>query len=179
MNRKPVSIRRARPGDLERLVDLWQMLHAGHYAYDREYYRLRPMRQARAASRKYTSERISDRKSVFLVAVERRTVVGYLMGTLAPRPPVMPQTRTFFLNSVFVLPRLRGRGICSQLFVELCRRLRRRRGVKHVELNVDVRNPAVSVYEHLGFEKAHYKMVRVLRRRARPGAAARKKPVGR
>jgi len=167
-----LTVRRARPGDLEQLVLLWRQFHTSHYRYDRDYYRLKPMRQALAATRKHYAVRIADRNAVFLVAVEGRRVVAFLLGTLGFRPPVMPRTRTFSLNAAFVLPRLRGRGVFSMLFARLRRRLLRRRRVKRVELLVDVHNPAVTAYEHLGFRKLHYKMIQVLgtaRRQVRRG----------
>jgi GNAT superfamily N-acetyltransferase len=159
-----LTVRRARAGDVGQLVRLWRAFHTSHYRYDRDYYRLKPMRQAMAATREHYAVRVADRDAIFLVAAEGDRLVGVLLGKLSARPPVMPPTRTFSLNATFVDPRLRGRGIFSKLFARLRRTLLRRRDVKHIELVVDVQNPVVAAYEHLGFRKLHYKMVQVLRR---------------
>jgi len=160
--RHRLGVRRARTGDLDQLVEMWQELHTGHYAYDRDYYRLRPVRRAKAEIRKHFAARMADPDAIFLVAARGPELAGFLMGTLSTRPPVMPRTRRFTLDSAFVAPELRGTGVFSKLFARLKRILAGLGDVKHVELSVDVRNPAVAAYGHLGFEKLHYKMVHVL-----------------
>ena len=95
-------------------------------------------------SEKSIASELSNKLSLWLVAVEENTVVGYIGSQTVPdESDVM---------NVAVHPDFRRRGIAEALVMALCAALKERGSVS---LTLEVRasnNPARALYEKLGFE---------------------------
>lgn len=141
---KAFSIRLLRLSDLDRLM---QIEHAsfGKDAYDRNLF----------------ADFYHNCGDLFLVAVKRRRVCGYMVTCTGGKTA----SNRAELVSVAVDPALREKGIASALMDSTLRRLRRR-DVVRFHLTVKVTNEAaIRFYERYGFAKS-----RVVRRYYEDGA---------
>jgi len=123
-----VQIRRIEAEDLDRVLEIEQS------SFGRD-----------AWNRRLFLAYLRNRPELFLVAVRRRTVVGYAITVV--------RSKQAELESIAVDPRNRGsgiaRGLASQTRLEL-----RRRGVRNWWLMVDVENElAIRFYTRYGFER--------------------------
>jgi ribosomal-protein-alanine N-acetyltransferase len=142
----PFSIRLLRLSDLDRIMEI-ERASFGDDAYDRNLF---------AGFYHKCGE-------LFLVAVRRRNVCGYMLT--CPGGKAAPARAE--LVSVAVDPRQRGKGIASALMDSTLRRLRRR-GIARFHLMVKVTNqPAIAFYERYGFIRS-----RIVRQYYEDGADA-------
>lgn len=95
----------------------------------------------------------------FLVAEFKGEIVGYIMcrverGHLYTKEK--PLGKQGHVISIAVTPRMRRKGIGTQLMLKAMKALREIYGVDEYYLEVRVSNrPAISLYEKLGFKKVH------------------------
>lgn len=153
-----MRIRKARSEDLPQFINLWWQMHTHHYQYEKKYYQLRSKAAAMNKSLEYHSKQISNPEAVFLVAQDGTRVVGYLLVLVMERPPVYPSQKTAYVDSAFVVPEYRGKGLFRKLFQRMLKSLKKFDALV-IELDVDIDNQAVSVYKNIGFKTRQYKMV--------------------
>jgi GNAT superfamily N-acetyltransferase len=84
---------------------------------------------------------------VFLLLHQEEQPVGYASFSRQPG-----QEPVFKLQKIYVLPSHQGLGLGQQL-VAAVEAAVRRAGGSALELNVNRHNPALSFYEHLGFQR--------------------------
>ena len=153
-----MQIRKAKREDLSQLTDLWWQMHTSHYKYDKSYYRLRARVTAHKQAGLHYAKQIGNPKAIFLVAHEDSRIAGYLLAQIVDRPPIFPPSRFIFLETTVIDAQFRGTGLFRMLFTHLLKVVEQY-NPSYIELNVDRDNPAVTVYENIGFETRHYKMV--------------------
>ncbi|MBA4389153.1 MAG: hypothetical protein C0404_14365 [Verrucomicrobia bacterium] len=157
-----LRIRRAKEEDLPRLVSLWWQLQRAHYEYDLAHYKLASKGKVCARFRKHLQKMIHDKETVFLVADDNSEVLGSLLARVVDRSPIFyPRQKYAVLDRVMVDEKHRGKGIYSKLQKQLERMARDRRAV-HIELYVDVANPALNVYKRSGYMPRHVTMIKKL-----------------
>jgi len=130
-----MNIRRALAGDVPSIVRI-ENRSFGRDAWDREL---------------FLDYLAQPARSVFLVAVIDRRVVGYALAfqrsafhNKAPRAEI---------HSIAIAPGQRGRGIAAALLKRTLAQLRRR-GFETVSLNVRLENKAaIGLYRKLGFQR--------------------------
>ena len=128
---RPVTIRHFELRDMERIMEI-ERASFGSEAYDRNLF----------------AEFFHRCTGLFLVAVERRRIWGYIVSSTGRQLSERAE-----LVSVAVDPAARGRGVASSLMRNTLRRLRLRR-VRRFTLVVRQSNTqAREVYEHYGFVK--------------------------
>jgi RimJ/RimL family protein N-acetyltransferase len=89
------------------------------------------------------------------IAEEGSRVVGCLMVT--PEWSDWRNGRVLWIQSVYVPPAERRRGVFRRMYQALRQRVEREPGLKGLRLYVDVRNrSAHAVYEALGMTREHY-----------------------
>lgn len=94
-------------------------------------------------------------KGEYYVAESERRVVGCLMVT--PEWSDWRNGRVLWIQSVYVPPAERRRGVFRRMYRALRQRVEREPGLKGLRLYVDVRNrSAHAVYEALGMTREHY-----------------------
>ncbi len=154
-----MRIRKARKSDLPQIVDLWWEMHTSHYKYDRPYYKLRTKKVARRNTEKHYSDIIDSPESIFLVADDKGILAGYLCALVQNRPPVFQPSKRVLIDTVAVREDYRGKGIFTKLYLSM-----EKKAMKHqpyyIELFVDIDNPAIDLYKHLGFKGRQIKMYR-------------------
>lgn len=131
-----VTVRRARPGDLEDAVALWRQLQAEHEALDARH---RPSDSA--------AERWSNDFRVWTKSDAHRVFVadagGKLVGLVTAHPywpsPMYEQELEVYVTELVVAPEARGEGIGARL-VEAVRGWAREQGVTQIRAGVLSRN---------------------------------------
>jgi len=154
-----MRIRKANKNDLPQLVDLWWEMHTSHYEYDRPYYKLRAQKVAKKNTEKHFSEIIDSPESIFVVAEDSKIIAGYLCAIVQNRPPVFQPSKRLLIDTTGVKEDYRGKGIFNKLY-SFMKKIAVQYQPCHIELFVDVDNPAVELYKHLGFKSRHIKMYR-------------------
>ena len=154
-----MRIRNARKSDLPQMVDLWWEMHTSHYKYDRPYYKLRDRKIARRNTENHFSDIIDSHDSIFLVADDNGIVAGYLCAHVQNRPPVFEPSKRVLIDTTVVREDYRGKGIFTKLYVRMEKNVKKHQPY-HIELFVDMENPAIDLYRHLGFKSRHIKMYR-------------------
>ncbi len=93
-----------------------------------------------------------------LVAEEAGVIVGYAQVSVEPAPAYAAVKKIGIIYDVFVFPAHRRKNIARKLVEEALEWLAKKR-VKHIELNVDVRNEeAMAFWTVLGFSAYKVRM---------------------
>lgn len=96
-------------------------------------------------------------RGVYWVAEEGGRVVGSLLTTYEWSD--WRNATIWWIQSVYVLPESRGRGVYRRLYEHLLAAVEANPGVCGLRLYVERRNgPAQRVYERLGMTKEHYEL---------------------
>ena len=142
----PVTIRAAVAGDLETLARFQERM-----ALETEGLVLSPEVVRRGAKAV-----IDDRaKGEYWVAQADGQVVGCLLTTFEWSD--WRNASVLWIQSLFVEPAWRGRGVFRALFNELQRRVDADPGLAGIRLSADQRNAAAcAIYERLGMSREHY-----------------------
>jgi len=134
-----ISIREARPEDLEEIININLACLREHYP---DY---------------FWRDHLQLWGKAFLVAEFEGKIVGYIMTRVERSMGYMGgffPRKVGHIVSIAVLPEFRRRGIATALMREAIGRLRELYKVKEVYLEVRVSNePAIRLYEKLGFKK--------------------------
>lgn len=96
-------------------------------------------------------------KGVYWVAERAGLVVGGLLTTFEWSD--WRNGTVIWIQSVYVVPEERGRGVYRALYEHLRRRVEADSGLKGIRLYVEKRNTAAQgVYERLGMTREHYEL---------------------
>jgi GNAT superfamily N-acetyltransferase len=138
---------------LDHIVALWGILMEAHRELDPVLYDTKP--NAHDTWRAFARRQMGRRDALFLVASDDRPgvgVVGYLLGTIGQRAPVYSVHHIGMIYDVVVSPADRRNGIGEQL-VNSAKDWFLDRGVRHLQVNFDPRNPSSSgFWPKMGFE---------------------------
>lgn len=143
-----LEIREARPGDAPAIVE-FQLLMAREtedLALDRE-----------TVTRGVTAVFADPGKGIYWVAGRDGRITGSLLTTFEWSD--WRNGTVLWVQSVYVLPEERGRGVYRALYERVKARVRESPDLKGIRLYVDRRNTAAQrVYERLGMTREHYDM---------------------
>jgi ribosomal protein S18 acetylase RimI-like enzyme len=136
-----ISIRRAAPPDLDRLVPLFD----GY----RQFY---GKSSDPTLARRFLGDRLTEKDSLVLIAEEPdRSAIGF--AQLYPTFSSVRAARIFILNDLFVLPAARGRGAGSRL-LESAAAVARASGAVRLKLSTAITNvSAQRLYEAMGWKR--------------------------
>lgn len=99
---------------------------------------------------------------VQLIAQQGQKIVGFIRGKLQANPPILVSRLRGLIWDVYVLPRCRQLGIEAALTEGIMEEFRRR-GAQEVTIPVaNVNEPAMAIYEGLGFRPVVITMYRTL-----------------
>lgn len=130
------GIRRAGPGDLDDLVELWLAV-ARHHAELDPSFALRP--DARAEARRLLSRELDDPDAAAWLA-GGDPPAGFCIARVDHAPPIHEETRRAEVTDLGVRPEVRRRGL-GRALAEAAVGWARERGVARLEVRVAVANP--------------------------------------
>ncbi|MEM9996928.1 MAG: GNAT family N-acetyltransferase [Bacteroidota bacterium] len=128
----PITVRRARPGDLEAALRLWAHLDAEQARLDST---LATAEDARALWSAEFRALVGTEAGGFFVAVVDGAVAGLVTARLLTPPPLYASDLYAFIDELVVDPAARQRGVGARL-VDAVRDWAREQGVLRVEARV-------------------------------------------
>ena len=142
------EVRAARPDDADRLIDFQLAMAA-----ETEGLALDPERIARGVRAVFAD----PSRGSYQVAEEAGALVGMLLVT--PEWSDWRAGWVLWIQSVYVVPEARGRGVFRELYAHQKRRVELDPDLCGLRLYVDRRNrAAAAVYERAGMSREHYEM---------------------
>lgn len=166
-----MEIRFAKKSDRENLKNLFAALADWHHELDPAYYR--PAVEYAEAQEQEIERALSDKDSAIIVAEENSGLAGFLLADIREAEPYMKAAglprqsgaaaggKIGFVESVFVLPAYRRRGLLTALFKK-AETWFEKKGMVGLELNIHCRNQAaIAAWKKLGFEEYKIRMRRV------------------
>jgi len=153
-----LEIRKANKTDLDRLFDLWAQMQYPHSGYHPDYYPMADDDTVRSATLARLDGMLENPDILILVASVDDQIVGYCISAIQVKPPVFLPVKQMLVLQAVVDHAYRRRGVFSRLHSRLCE-WGIEQGASEAELMVDVLNPAIAVYEHMGYKPVQYKMV--------------------
>ncbi len=151
------QIRVASPGDVDRLVDLWQELATTHERLDP---RFKLVGNARAIWREHILSVMGNQECRVLVGVEDGVVVGYINGSVRSGAPIFLNRIYGNIDDLYVAESCRRLGIGTQL-VESLLGWFGSKGITTYQTSYSVRNPeAEAFWQSMGFKEAMRKVTR-------------------
>jgi ribosomal protein S18 acetylase RimI-like enzyme len=144
-----VRVRRAKIGDLEPLLDLWEELVGTHARLD---HRFQVSQNAREQFRPTLREWLCNPSMAIFVADAGQNVVGYLIARINDNPSLFVPQRYGHVSDICVMSNQRRGGVGRRLF-SAARAWLRRKGVDVVQLGVASSNAAAQgFWRAMGFE---------------------------
>ncbi len=148
-------VRKATEADLDSIVKLGRKLNEYHEKFDGFYWLKEDIEEK---LREFYSKNISSENTLLLVAEIDGEIVGFTLGKIQKYPPIFQIEEFGYLSDTFVKEEYRRKRIGEKLTHEMLEWFKSR-GMKRVELSVDVRNKiGVSAWTKFGFEPFHYRM---------------------
>ena len=145
---RPLKVRAARPDEAERLIEFQLAMAA-----ETEGLALDPDRISRGVRAVFAD----PFRGAYRVAEEGGALVGMLLTT--PEWSDWRAGWVLWIQSVYVLPEARGRGVFRALYADQKRRVELDPDLCGLRLYVDRRNrAAAAVYERAGMSREHYEM---------------------
>jgi GNAT superfamily N-acetyltransferase len=156
--RQPVTIRKARVGDLEAVLRMWTRLMAFHRGFSG--FRISPLKKnARELVHAFFRRCVRSRYHLFLVAEEDGRLVGYNLNALWKNIPVFRRERCGMIMDLFVEKRRRGQGVASAFRREALTWFRRK-GATAVVINANFENTrSRRIYRHWGMVENNVQMI--------------------
>ncbi|HSN85974.1 MAG TPA: GNAT family N-acetyltransferase [Thermoanaerobaculia bacterium] len=143
-----VEIREARPGDAPVIVDFQIRMARSTEGLELDF---------DTVTRGVAAVFADPAKGTYWVAESEDRVIGSLLTTFEWSD--WRNGTVLWIQSVYVLPEWRRRGVYKSLYEHLKRQVEKSPGLRGLRLYVDQRNTAAQqVYERLGMTKEHYQM---------------------
>ena len=152
MSKEHCTIRPARAGDADAIVEMWQEMARQHAGYDAQRWDWAP--DAAERWRSHFLDMIGQEDWVALVAVDAGDrVVGFATAHLRRVAPVFAAERAADIGNLMVAAGCRRRGIGTALARAVLEALKSR-GAEYVALGVASANrAAIELYKRLGFRE--------------------------
>ncbi len=160
-----ISIRRAKPADIDALAALWNGLMLHHRKLcgrDKRAENLELRKGAESLWRRWALKNIRSPNGLVLIAEDRGKPVGYSLNLIKPNIPVFRIRRLGHMSDLYLKPGYRGKGIGTRFRDEAFRWFRKK-GVRHASIAVRALNPVSwKIYRKWGFLDCHLEMGRRL-----------------
>jgi ribosomal protein S18 acetylase RimI-like enzyme len=131
-----IIIRKAKIGDVPQLIELGIDLMKYHEKLD-SYFKM--AKNAKSVYKIFFRKCIIDNKRRLLVAEYNNKIIGYALGSLKLRAPVLKVRRVGRINDLFVKSGFRRQKVGKKLFSELIKWFRFKK-INDVDLGVHVNN---------------------------------------
>ena len=137
----PVTVRRARLIDLDRLVALWRALMQHHIEIDARLFQTES--HAPSTYRAWLRRKLDESDAMLLVAEGVDGIIGFLLAKTGQRAPVFTVREVGMIYDLVVDPAHRRKGAGQALF-DAAKAGFAARGITHITVNYSPRNDAAS-----------------------------------
>jgi ribosomal protein S18 acetylase RimI-like enzyme len=152
-----IEIRNAEARDVEHVLPMVQRLAELHRTWDAAKYPYKP--DVGEMYRSWLGARVSDPRSVFLVALREGTPIGFLIGTVEREIPIYTLTEYGFIHDLWIEPGYRNEGIARQMVMLAIERFSAI-GVRQVRLDTASGNEAArALFTACGFRPSTVEML--------------------
>jgi len=155
-----IIIRRAKKGDLEKIVENWKGLYEHHNKFEDIAYK----RKANSTNlyRRYLKKQMSTSKAAIFVATKGQYMVGHIMVRLNMLPPIFVYNKEGYVDEIFVRQGFRGKGVGTRL-LGFAKKWAQKKRLDWFGLTCHVKNKkALRVYRNFGLRGFQFKLVRKL-----------------
>lgn len=150
MNDGNLALRTATVDDLDSLIELWW--ESGYYHQNLDS-RFRYASDAENATREYMSNQIQSEDACFWVTQINDDIIGYIEAMVTERPPIHVNRRIGYIESLYVKPEYRRKGIGTDLW-KLAYDWLKEKGIQIINLWVAFQNPiALEFWKKLDFRE--------------------------
>jgi GNAT superfamily N-acetyltransferase len=160
-----ISIRRARPRDINALAALWKGLMSHHtklYGRDARAVNLKLRKDAESIWRRYALRQMRSSNGLVLIVEDDGVPVGYSLNIIKPNIPIFRIRKLGHIGDLYLKPGYRGKGIGTRLRGTVFRWFRKK-GIKHTSIAVHpINSVSCSIYRKWGFSDYHLEMRRRL-----------------
>jgi GNAT superfamily N-acetyltransferase len=154
-----MRIVKAEPSHIDQIRRIWNQFAEYHQKIDAYY---GTVKDSDILFGDYLLQRMDDKDSMVLAAVEDGEMIGYCLAYVQQRPPVFTERMVGILSDLAVDETHRGAGAGGAL-LEAAMQWLRERGAKRVELRTSARNgAAIEFYSGHGFWVYDHMMTREL-----------------
>ncbi len=155
-------VRKARSKDLDRVIELWWEMELSHTHYDRPFYERKSRKECYWRARRYFGISIKKSGDFIFVVEENGELLGFVKGSVVPRPPVRRITKQGVIGALVVSGAHRRRGVATRLMKAAEKELKKRK-VKMAILDVETGNQgARRLYSGLGYNDRHIRAVKYI-----------------
>ncbi|MDD5181904.1 MAG: GNAT family N-acetyltransferase [Candidatus Nanoarchaeia archaeon] len=155
-------IRTAKIKDLPAFTKRDLMLKKDQNRYYKKYSALAGEKSLVKETKKFLKGKLNSKKSRIFIAEANGKIIGICMAELEKRPPIFKYRNNGFIESVYVLPVFRGKGIGTLLLKSAIKWLKKNK-MSFITLAVHEQNiPAINAYKKSGFVNFFNKMLKVL-----------------
>jgi ribosomal protein S18 acetylase RimI-like enzyme len=152
-----MEIRPAKAEDVPAVLPMVAKTCALHESWDPAKYGFLPNPHERY--RRWLTQRVTDPRSVFIVAQREDRIVAFLIGDVEDEIPIYRVTEFGFLHDLWVEPEYRNEGIARQM-VMLAIEQFKSMGVAQVRLDTAAANdPARKLFTSCGFRVSTIEML--------------------
>ena len=144
------TYRSATSDDIDMIVDLWWI--AAQYHADLES-RFQYTSNAKEATKEYFLKQMASDDTFIVIAMKRNNALGFISATIIERPPIHVQRKIGYIDSLFVKPSVRRKGIGSNLW-SLAMEWLKHHEISKINLAVASKNAlGISFWKKFGFEE--------------------------
>lgn len=147
-----MEVRKAKIEDIEQIVELWKELVSFHKNFG-EYWAIDRTKNTENVFREWAKKRIEGKDSTILVTADENKIVGFLLGFIKKRPPVLKVKKVAYISDCVVYKEYRKKGITREMVKEFIKWAKKKK-VKWVELQTSSKNEiGIKAWKKIGFEK--------------------------
>lgn len=152
-----MEIRSATTNDVRSVLPMVGRLIELHTKWDTARFETHP--NVLAGYEHWLAARATDPSSVFLVAQQGESLVGFLIGTVEASIPIYRVAKFGFIHDLWVEPGYRNEGLASSMTLLALERFKSI-GVTQVRLETAVQNdPARTLFVSCGFRTSTHEML--------------------
>lgn len=146
-----MEIRRAKKEDLEEIFRLGFKLLKYHTKYNDYYRPVKNLKEFKSGQRKYFTEQLKKRNSLFLVLDDGGKLAGYSIAKITKNPPVLKDKIRGEFAEIFIDEKYRGKGWGKKLLETSLAWLKKKK-IRQIIVKYDAKNGwAENLYKQAGF----------------------------
>jgi len=146
-----MEIRKAKKTDLEGIFELGFKLLKYHTQYNDYYKPVKSKKEFKKGQKKYFTEQLKKRNSLFLVLDDDGKLAGYSIAKITKNPPVLKEKRRGEFAEIFIDDKYRGKNWGKKLLETSLAWLKKKK-IHQVVVKYDAKNGwAENLYKKAGF----------------------------
>ncbi|MBU0527793.1 GNAT family N-acetyltransferase [Candidatus Micrarchaeota archaeon] len=146
-----MEIRKAKKSDLEEIFALGFKLLKYHMQYNDYYKPVKSKKEFKSGQKKYFTEQLQKRNSLFLVLDDDGKLAGYSIAKVTANPPVLREKKRGEFAEIFIDEKYRGKGWGSKMLEYSLAWLSKKK-IRQIVVKYDAKNQwAENLYKDAGF----------------------------